>query len=1009
MRMRFLALAGALNAAAVTTVGAAPAAEPTADQAAFFENKVRPILSEACYKCHSLEQNKAKGGLTLDTREGMLKGGENGAILKAGDPGKSSLITAVKYLDPDLQMPPKGEKLKEDQINALIEWVKMGAPDPRKADSKVASKLTGLTDAARHHWAYQPIRKPAVPATKNPQWCWTPVDAFILKKLEEKEMLPGPDAGFVPASATSKGGYDELYHRGVILRRASYDLTGLPPTMEELKAFWADPAPFRTAFSKVIERLLASPHYGERWGRFWLDSARYADTIGGDRNERMTDYRYPYAWTYRDYVIKAFNKDKPYDQFIIEQLAADKLPDLDRDRSRLAALGLLTVGQRFNNVNDVINDRIDVVTKGFLAMTVACARCHDHKFDPIPTKDYYALHGIFSSVMEPKEEPLINNPDPKMLKDFETKLNALESENRKQFYKFAEDKNSMFRQQAGWYLSASSFAGRNASAEQLLKREKITSEHKLSGVLVNYVAQRARNDESVFGPWKKFEGLAESDFATLGAKLSQEIARNSGGKYNELIAAAFSSAAPKSLKDVADIYTSAFSRLEPKAKGIVDAYASTNSGELSGGVDHAAAQLIGQPIRLETAANLTSDRVREIDNSLPNQLRNTRNYKFGAINELKLTHEGAPARAMVVVDKPDPQDSPVFIRGEANSRGEVVPRRFLEILSGPKARPFKDGSGRFELAKAIASKNNPLTPRVLVNRVWMHHFGEGFVRTLDDLGTQSEPPSHPELLDYLATYLLDRNWSQKDLHRLIMNSRVYQITSDTRSDPKYEQIDPENRLLWRANIRRLDFEAMRDSLLVFAGKLDETLGGQPVNLTDEPYSYRRTVYGYIDRGNLPELMQHFDFSMPDMPNSKRTTTIVPQQALFLMNSPMSVDVARSVIARKEVAGTTDPLQRLIAIYNVLFQRQPKPDEINLAYRFITKDERTPTQITDAQKKINDQLQKKAESEDDSLMTMRNDGYKAIQNEGSYVVRKPLTPWETYTQALLFSNEAAYVN
>jgi hypothetical protein len=279
------------------------------------------------------------------------------------------------------------------------------------------------------------------------------------------------------------------------------------------------------------------------------------------------------------------------------------------------------------------------------------------------------------------------------------------------------------------------------------------------------------------------------------------------------------------------------------------------------------------------------------------------------------------------------------------------------------------------------------------------------------LGTQSEPPSHPELVDYLASYLMDRNWSLKDLHRLIMNSRVYQITSNTSRNTKpYELMDPENRLLWRANIRRLDFEAMRDSLLVFSGKLDRTVGGQPVNLTDEPFSYRRSVYGYIDRGNLPELMQNFDFSAPDMPNSKRTTTIVPQQALYLMNGAMAVDVARSVIARKQIAGTTNATARVIEIYNVLFQRQPTPQEFELAFKFVLTDERNLPQLTDAQKKLNEGFQKKMEAaENETVLTARNDSYKAIQNDGTYVERKPLTPWETYVHALLLSNEAAYVN
>ncbi|MDQ3622409.1 MAG: DUF1549 domain-containing protein, partial [Verrucomicrobiota bacterium] len=348
---------------------AEPAPAPSKEQLAFFESKIRPILAGNCYKCHSLEQGKAKRGLTLDTREGVLKGGETGPALEPGDPQNSLLIKAVGYKDPDLQMPPKGEKLTPQQISDLTAWVKMGAPDPRDAPRNLDAKLTGLTDAAKSHWAYLPVKRPAIPVNKNQQWCRTPVDAFILQKLEGANLLPSADAD-----------------REALLRRATYDLIGLPPTPEEVNAFLADQSP--KAFEKVIDRLLASPQYGERWGRHWLDTARYSDTIGGDRNNRVTEYRYPNAWTYRDYVIRAINEDKPYDQFIIEQLAADKLPGAGPSDPRLAALGFLTVGERFRNVNDIFNDRIDAVSKGFLGLSVSCARCHDHMFDPITQKDY---------------------------------------------------------------------------------------------------------------------------------------------------------------------------------------------------------------------------------------------------------------------------------------------------------------------------------------------------------------------------------------------------------------------------------------------------------------------------------------------------------------------------------------------------------------------------------------------------------------------------------------------
>src|SRR5687768_12348338 len=364
---------------------------------------------------------------------------------------------------------------------------------------------------------------------------------------------------------------------------------------------------------------------------------------------------------------------------------------------------------------------------------------------------------------------------------------------------------------------------------------------------------------------------------------------------------------------------------------------------------------------------------------------------------------------MVVTDRPHAKALPAFIRGQARQPGELVPRSFVEVLSGGKRTPVRQRSGRLELAQAIASKNNPLTARVMVNRVWLHHFGEGFVRTPDDLGTQAEKPSHPELIDYLSWYFMEQGWSLKKLHKLIMLSKVYQESSYTVRE--HETIDPDNRLLWRANVRRLEFEAMRDTLLELSGKLDRTIGGQPVNLTDEPYSYRRTVYGYIDRGNVPELMSHFDFSDPDMPNSKRTSTIVPQQALFLMNSPMSADVARAVIARRDVQNSTTILNKIMNIYRVVFQRDPKPPEIQLALSFVGHEIQQKSQLEASAKTLAESAAKKVAEREKRDMEMmgRNDGIRAIRNEGKYVERKPLTEWETYVQALLLSNEAAYLN
>ncbi len=1017
-----------IAAAFASSISVTAYADLTPEQTQFFESKVRPVLSQNCYKCHSIEAGKSKGGLTLDTKDATLKGGENGPAVKPGDLKGSLLLTAISYSDPDLKMPPKDQKLSAEQIADLTEWVKMGAPDPRTAAVK---KLSGLTDEARSHWAYQQVKKPAVPTVKNTGWPTTPVDNFILARLEAKGMTPAPDLKDNPGESG----------RETLLRRASYDLIGLPPTPAEMNTFLADPDPLPVAFSKVIDRLLASPHYGERWGRFWLDSARYADTTG-ERNAQNQDYRLPYAYTYRDWVINAFNNNLPYDKFILQQLAADKLPN--NPPENLAALGFVTVGQRFGNQNDVINDRIDVVSKAFLAMTVACARCHDHKFDPIPTKDYYSLHGVFSSIAEPKEDPVIKDVDAKKKADFDTKLAVLEQENRDKYYKTLGDYTSEFRAKAASYILVAHYSRKDSSEENQQKAEKMSDEQKLDRTVVNEVRGRLTNrNNDIFGPFACFLEGGDS-WKAIAAQVAKDK------KYNPIVTAAFKDAQPKTFEDIAAIYGKIFTSIDAKAPDVFKAYAAAktvpgqqtattanvdpkgtgnmmmsemkpdsmmmmsmmgssgkNDDSSVAGVDPTIVHLAATPLQIIPAYKLNTDELRSAIGGWPLQLRGKGGFAFNKINELLLTDPGVPERAMVVLDKPHPQNSAVFIRGQAETRGPVEPRHFLECLSNGAPLPFKEGSGRLELAQAIASKNNPLTARVLVNRVWMHHIGQAFVRTPDDLGTQSEAPSHPELLDYLASYLMDQNWDVKKLHKLIMLSRVYQESSDTRR--QYETIDPENRLLWRANIRRLDFEAMRDSLLVMAGTLDSKMGGQPVNLTEEPYSTRRSVYGYVDRGNLPELLQNFDFSNPDMPNSTRTSTVVPQQALFLMNSPMSVDVARKIVARPEFRNAGNGPRRLNAIFQIIFQRSIRSAaETEMAVKFLgTEVDKQPAVVTamkDIDAKAEEQAKKRVQDR-----AMSDSGTKAIQNQGTIVDRAPLNPWETFAQALMMSNEAVYVN
>jgi len=790
-------------------------ADPTPQQLQFFENRVRPVLANNCYKCHSQQSEKVKGGLMLDTKDSLLRGGQSGAAIVPASPDNSLLIKAIRYHDPDLQMPPK-RQLDEAAIADLTAWVKMGAPDPRSAG---ASQPT-WSDAGQKHWAWQPLKKPAVPDVNDAAWPKTPIDNFILAKLDEKSLKPNPPAD-----------------KRTLIRRASFDLIGLPPTPEEVDAFVKDDSP--DAFAKVVDRLLASPHYGERWGRHWLDVARYSDTKGQIRRQR-DDEHYPFAWTYRDYVIRSFNEDKPYNVFIIEQLAADKLPATARNPTNLAAMGFLTVGERFMDMqNDVINDRIDVVTKGFLGLTVTCARCHDHKFDPIPTKDYYSLHGIFASCAEPEIEPVIS------------KITA--GPEYDDYYK-----RRMGLQQA---------------------KETIDAEFK---------QLRGKRD-----PMKVKE-------------LQKEMRENVGG-----------------------------------------------------------------------------------------------------IAKLEMTHPAAPARAMVLEDVRRPHDSPVFIRGEAGNKGPIVPRRFLEVLSGPRRTAFTNGSGRLDLAYAIVGKNDPIVARVLINRLWLHHFGEGFVSTPDDLGTRAEPPSHPELLDYLAAQFMEDGWSLKKMHRLIMLSGVYQQSSA--NNPRFAQIDPYNRLLWRSNIRRLEFEPLRDSLLAIGGNLNTNMYGRPVDLDREPFSTRRTVYGIIDRSDVSDELVNFDVASPDLPTGRRHETTVPQQALFLMNSPLVVEQAKRLVTLSDFHTCQDDTKRIEFLYERVYQRPPEPEEIKLGLEFIADTPQPEPAPAPAQDR---NLAQSVASDGDAFKKKQiamQQPRKGNGNGNGLRKRPPLNAWEEYAHALLQANEVSFVN
>ncbi|WP_063816400.1 PSD1 and planctomycete cytochrome C domain-containing protein [Pedosphaera parvula] len=932
---QFSWLGSALLALSLSTLSHLQAAEQklTAEQTEFFEKKIRPILTDNCYKCHSHDSEKVKGGLLLDTRDGLLKGGDTGPAIVAGDLEKSLLIKAVRYKDKDLQMPPSDQQLAANQIQDLETWVKMGAPDPRTTVETSQHSYKVDFDKAKQHWSFQPVRKPSIPDAQDSQnWAQTPIDKFVLATLSTKNLSPSQKADKV-----------------TLLRRATFDLIGLPPTPKEVDEFLADDS--SDAFAKVVDRLLASPHYGERWGRYWLDLAHFSDTRGTQGNNR--DERYPYAYTYRDYVIRAFNEDLPYDQFLIQQIAADKL-DLGEDKHALAAMGFLTSGNRFNNqINDIIDDRIDIIGKSTMALTVTCARCHDHKFDPIPTKDYYALHGVFNSSTEPKEEPLIEKPrNSAAYQAFQTEYTARKAaaqEFRDEMGK--KLKAEMIGKSGSYLLALNEYKRKTNDISRAAFLEKRGLNAQLGAAWENSLKNWEKRHNPIFAPWIAFAQLQPDEFASKAKDLSAMFYTNKekGKPINPLISRMFSSA-PTSLGQVAARYNSVFNDIEERWQEVMSGYEarkknSTTPAPEPKGLSDTDQEQVRQLMYANGSPMLLDDQRLNAFINRENKLRNKRDELEKAVTELLVSHPGSPARASVLEDTEKPKDSVVFIKGNPGNRGPQVQRHFLTILSGDDCPPFRDGSGRLELAKDIASRNNPLTARVMVNRIWLHHFGEGLVRTPDDFGTRGDTPSHPELLDYLASYFVEEGWSIKKMHRLIMLSSVYQQSSD--NSPRYDVIDPDNRWLWRQNRRRLDFESLRDTILAIGGDLDLTIGGKSVKLDAEPYSLRRTIYGFVDRKNVPNMFQAFDFASPDLTTGKRETTVVPQQALFMMNSPLVIEQARNVIRRVDVKSQPGAEARVKTLYELIYQREPTEIETRLAMEYLRSDATTEWQTNAA--------------------------------------------------------------
>jgi hypothetical protein len=696
------------------------------------------------------------------------------------------------------------------------------------------------------------------------------------------------------------------------------DLVGLPPTPVEVADFVNDPSP--DAFEKVVDRLLASPRYGERWGRHWLDLARYADTKGYVFQE---DRNYPFAHVYRDWVIRALNEDLPYDQFLIQQLAADRLPRDSANNPHLAAMGFLTVGRRFlNNKNDIIDDRIDVAMRTTMGLTVSCARCHDHKFDPIPTADYYSIYGVFDASVE-KLLPIAPASEEfeRGVREREEKLNTFYEEKRREI-------EAKLREQIGEFLLATAKAP-PVTDENMLRRDR---KARTTERWRRYLVDRAKEFDPVFAPWRALAAISDNDFAAKAAELAGKYAKSEieGGKLNPLVAKVFEGEPPKSLAEVSERYAKLFAEIDAKWKSAAEEAKAKNEPPPAALADADAEELRTVLYGADSPLVVAGD---SIDRALEREDRQQARRLREEINKFRTTAKSAPLQAMGLEDAPNiAAKTRILLRGNAGRPGEAVPRQFLSIVAGDDRQPFKDGSGRLELARAIVSPDNPLTARVLVNRVWMHHFGQGLVRTPSDFGLRSDPPSHPELLDYLAARFAAEGWSVKKLHRWILLSSAYQQSSEDR--PEARARDPENLLVWRVNRQRMDLEALRDSLVFVAGQLDETMGGPAVNIVTAPYSKRRSVYGQIERQNLPAFFRTFDFATPDGHSPQRYTTTIPQQALFLMNSPFVIEQAAALVKRPDIAQATEPPARVKQVYELLFGREPTADEAALAVEFV---------------------------------------------------------------------------
>jgi hypothetical protein len=907
----------------------------------FFEKKVRPLLTERCLECHSPE-HKVKGGLRLDSREGWETGGDAGPALVPGKPEESLLITAVRYRDKDLQMPPK-KRLSAEEIATLEQWVKLGAPDPRTgAIAASRKKQTGMSiEDGRKFWSYLPPAKIGPPAVKDTAWPRGAIDRFILAKIEEKGLRPGADA--TPEA---------------LVRRLYYALIGLPPTPEQVDHFvQAAGRDAQSAMAAAVDELLASPHFGEKWGRHWLDMARFAESSGGGRTLFFKD-----AWRYRDYVIEAFNRDQPFDRFIREQIAGDLLPaqSPEERRRQLTATAFLTLGPtNYEEQNkqqlrfDIIDEQLDTIGKVVLGQTIGCARCHDHKFDPIPQRDYYALAGILAStrtlfnytdnvakwIATPFE---LAGPEEQKLRAHEAKLASMKQDldaARKDLAK-AKDASAKANASSGLTIAAADLPGVVIDDSEA----KTIGNWRDSTSVKGFIGSGYRTDDGegkgvntiTFAPKIPMSGRFEVRFSYRpGSNRAKRVPIHIFHADGQETVFVDQSREPP--LDGLFVTLGKF-RFEQDGAG----YVLVSNEGTTGHVVADAVQFIPEE---EAGVAGSGKEARQPSPSAQGQEPDRKKEMESRVKtleaEVKKFTSAGPHRptAMTVREEDQIADTHLRVRGLVGQRGALIPRGFLQVLatSTPPVLSEKE-SGRRELADWLVSPENPLTARVFVNRVWNWLFGTGIVRPTENFGTTGEAPSHPELLDHLARRFVEQGWSVKRLIREMVLSHTWQLATGTTPG------DPDNRLLAHANRRRLDAEQIRDTILTVSGELQLTVGGPNIAGANEDspaafeYSYefrdtRRSVYTPAFRNKRLELFELFDFGDINAPVGRRNVSTVAPQALYLLNHPFVLAQSK-LAAERALASSASDDEKLTNAFRAALGRPPREQERALCAKFV---------------------------------------------------------------------------